>query len=306
MLKDTILIGPTGFLGPAFLKSDPSIIGVGRSTLPPYLKNDFIRIEEDLDFSCLDNVEFKNVIFLIGSSDHGLLNNHPTLAIEKNVLCLSVFLDYLKKSDRKINKIINFTTMLQYDSQKLVLPCNENNPRNPHINNYVMSKVISEMVTEQYREHFPIIDIRISNVYGPTRLARPDLVPTLIWKALSGNAKTHLTVWNKKPRRDFIFVEDAIAAVLALFKTDYSGPVNLGSGISHSVGDVCSVIEKLSNKSFEDKGLSVTGHMEYVHDISLLQSLINWLPYFSLEEGLLKTFSRMQEYPIPNKNNQII
>ena len=299
MSKDTILIGPTGFLGPAFLESNPSIIGVGRSALPPHLKNDFIRIEEDLDFSCLDNVEFKNVIFLIGSSDHGVLNNHPTLAIEKNVFCLSVFLDYLKKSDRKINKIINFTTMLQYDSQTLVLPCDENNPRNPYVNNYVMSKFISEMLTQQYREYFPIIDIRISNVFGPTRLERPDLVPTLIWKALSGNATTHLTVWNKKPRRDFIFVEDSITAVLALLKTDYSGPVNLGSGISHSVGDVCSVIGKLSNKSFYDKALPVTGHMEYVHDISLLQSLINWQPSVSLEEGLVKTFREMQEYPVP-------
>ena len=278
MLKDTILVGPTGFLGPAFLEHDPSIIGIGRSALPSHLKNDFIRIEEDLNFSCLNNIEFKNVIFLIGSSDHEILNNHPTLAIEKNVLCLCAFLDYIKKSNRKINKIINFTTMLQYDSQKLVLPCDENNPRNPYINNYVMSKVISEMITEQYREYFPIIDIRISNVYGPTRLVRPDLVPTLIWKALSGNA---------------------ITAVLALLKTDYSGPVNLGSGISHSVGDVCSVIEKLSNINIDDKGLSVTGHMEYVHDISLLQSLIKWQPDFSLEEGLVKTFREMQEYPIP-------
>jgi len=299
MLKDTILVGPTGFLGPAFLEHDPSIIGIGRSALPSHLKNDFIRIEEDLNFSCLNNIEFKNIIFLIGSSDHEILNNHPTLAIEKNVLCLSAFLDYIKKSNRKINKIVNFTTMLQYDSQKLVLPCAENNPRNPYINNYVMSKVISEMITEQYREYFPIIDIRISNVYGPTRLVRPDLVPTLIWKALNGNENSHLSVWNKKPRRDFIFVEDAITAVLALLKTDYSGPVNLGSGISHSVGDVCSVIEKLSNKNIDDKGLSVTGHMEYVHDISLLQSLIKWKPDFSLEEGLVKTFREMQEYPIP-------
>jgi nucleoside-diphosphate-sugar epimerase len=301
MLKDTILIGPTGFLGPAFLESDPSIAGVGRSKLPSHLKNDFIHIDGGLDFSCLDNVEFKNVIFLIGSSDHGILNNHPTLAIEKNVFCLSVFLDYLKKNNRKVNKIINFTTMLQYDSKKLVLPCDENNPRDPYVNNYVMSKFISEMVTERYREYFSIIDVRISNVYGPTRLERPDLVPTLIWKALGADAGTRLTVWNKNPRRDFIFVEDAITAVLALLETDYSGPVNLGSGVSHSVGDVCSVIEKLSNKIFYDENIPVTGHMEYVHDISLLQSLINWQPSVSLEEGLVKTFREMQDYPVPIK-----
>ena len=301
MVKDTILIGPTGFLGPSFLECNTSMIGVGRSSLPPHLKNDFIHIERNLDFSCLDNLEFKNVIFLIGSSDHTVLNDHPTLAFEKNVFCLSVFLNYLKKSGHKINKIINFTTMLQYDSKKLVLPCDEKNPINPYINNYVMSKVVSEMVTEQYRKYFPIIDIRISNVYGPTRLKRPDLVPSLIWKALSEDQKTRLTVWNKKPRRDFIFVKDAIDAVLALLETDYSGAVNLGSGISHSVGDVCSVIEKLSNKRFDDEALPVSGHMEYVHDISLLKSLINWQPNVSLNEGLAMTFREMQSYSVPVK-----
>ena len=41
----TILIGPTGFLGPAFLEKDPSIIAVGRSKLPEHLTNDFFYIE---------------------------------------------------------------------------------------------------------------------------------------------------------------------------------------------------------------------------------------------------------------------
>ena len=83
MFKDTILIGPTGFLGPAFLESEPSIIAVGRSSLPEHLTNDFVQINGELDFSCLDEIKFKNVIFLIGSSDHSVLNSHPTLAIKK-------------------------------------------------------------------------------------------------------------------------------------------------------------------------------------------------------------------------------
>ena len=40
----TILIGPTGFLGPAFLEKDPSIIAVGRSKLPKHLSNEFFYI----------------------------------------------------------------------------------------------------------------------------------------------------------------------------------------------------------------------------------------------------------------------
>ena len=92
MASKTILIGPTGFLGPAFLKMDPSILAVGRSPLSSNLTNEFVEISSELDFSPLDNLDYENVIFLIGSSDHKILNAHPTMAFEKNVLALSSFL----------------------------------------------------------------------------------------------------------------------------------------------------------------------------------------------------------------------
>ena len=289
--KKTILIGPTGFLGPSFLKFDPSITAVGRSSLPTGLNNRLVKIGSDLDFSPLDNLEFENVIFLIGSSDHKILNAHSTMAIEKNVLALSSFLQHLKKSERRVNKIINFTTMLQYDSSNMNIPCDENQPRNPYVNNYVMSKFISELITEQYRDTFPIIDIRISNVYGPTSLYRPDIVPSLIWKLLETR---EASVWNMSPKRDFIFVEDAVEAVLKLIDSSYSGPVDLGSGVSSSVRELCTCLEGLSGIEITDQGIAVTGHMEFCQDLSLIKKIIDWEPQFDLARGLEKTYREME------------
>ncbi len=288
--NETILIGPTGFLGPSFLRYYPNLIGVGRGNLPPFLDNKFIKIEKDLDFSILDNVDFSNVIFLIGNSDHHVLNNSSVLAMEKNVIPWKIFLDYLVKSKKKVNKIINFTTMLQYDSLKMKLPCDENQPRNPFINNYVMSKYISELISEQYRDRFSIIDIRMSNVYGPTHLRRPDIVPSIIWKIFDNK---ELSVWNKKPIRDFIFVKDACDAVIKLLSSDYSGPVNLGSGKGTSISDLCNIIEQLSGKTIKEDNSIVTGHMEFYQDINLLKSLIDWTPKFNLDIGLKITYDEM-------------
>jgi|TARA_B110000879_G_scaffold211308_1_gene303624 nucleoside-diphosphate-sugar epimerase len=287
----TILIGPTGFLGPSFLKLDPSITAVGRSSLPCGLTNKLVKIGSNFDFSPLDDLEFDNVIFLIGSSDHKILNAHPTMAIEQNVLALSCFLDYLKKSDRKVNKIINFTTMLQYDSLKMNIPCDESQPRKPFVNNYVMSKFISELITEQYRDTFPIIDVRISNVYGPTSLYRPDIVPSIIWQLLETGEGS---VWNMSPKRDFIFVEDAVSAVFKLINCSYSGAVNLGSGVSSSVQELCACLENISGISISDQGVPVSGHMEFCQDISLIKMLTDWEPQFSLARGLEKTYKEMQ------------
>jgi len=289
----TILIGPTGFLGPAFLEKDPSIIAVGRSKLPEHLTNDFFYIEDDNDFSRLDNVDFQNVIFLIGCSDHHLLNSHPTLAIEKNVLALSKFLWYLRQSKHKVNKIINFTTMLQYDTSKMVLPCNELQPRSPSINNYILSKYTSELITEQHRDKFNIIDVRISNVYGPTRLMRPDIVPSIIWSLIH---KKQASVWTKKPKRDFIYVEDAVNAVLKLIKTDFSGVVNLGTGVGSTVKELCDHLKNFSGISILDQDKKVSGHMEFYQDISFLKSLIDWEPKYTLESGLFKTYSLMSNF----------
>lgn len=290
-MSKTILIGPTGFLGLSFLESRPEIIACGRNEIPNYLKNEYIKLETTDDYSVLNNVDFKNVIFLIGSSDHEVLNNHPTMAIEKNVLELSKFLNYLKINDKKVTKIITFTTMLQYDTNKMILPCKESEPKNPLVNNYVFSKYIAEILSQQYRNLFSIIDIRLSNVYGPTKLRRPDLVPTLIWKILDNIE--NVEVWTKLPKRDFVFVEDVIDAVMLLLKTSYSGPLNIGSGVMNSVGDICDILSQLSSKEIRDLNKNVTGHMEYCHDLTLVKSLINWQPKYSLENGLTITYNKM-------------
>lgn len=288
-MKKTILIGPSGFLGYSFLKLHPKIIAVGRSK-PKLLNNDFIHIEDDNDFENLLGIDFDNVIFLIGSSHHEILNNSSVMALEKNVLPLAKFLFFLKKNKINVNKIITFTSMLQYDHENISLPCKESNPRNPYVNNYIFSKYVAEMISQQYKNYFSIIDIRISNVYGPFYMPRPDLIPSLIEKIIKNK---ELSVWSKRPKRDFIYVNDAIEAVIKLLETDFSGPLNLGTGRSISVQRICSIVESLSSKTIEDKDIPVGGHYDYFHDISLLKSLTNWKPRTSIEDGIEKTFKDM-------------
>ena len=156
-----------------------------------------------------------------------------------------------------------------------------------------MSKYVSELVTQQHRDMFDIIDVRISNVYGPTRLMRPDIVPSTIWSLIINGEKS---VWTKKPKRDFIYVEDAVnLEVMMLLDTEFSGSVNLGTGVGHTVG-VCKCLEDVSGIEITDQDIQVQGHMEFYQDISLLQSLIEWKPKYTLKSGLEKTYKLMHEY----------
>jgi nucleoside-diphosphate-sugar epimerase len=294
----TILVGNSGFLGRSFLESNHNILSVGRTKLEDSYCNHHISIADWSNFTPLDNIDFENVIFLIGSSDHDLINKQTVLAIEKNVFPLMSFLDYLLTRNDLPKKIVTFTTMLQYDTQKLALPCNERSPIYPYYNKYVFSKYLAEHVSEYYRKYFQIIDIRLSNVYGPTILRRPDIVPSLIWSLLE-NDTTY--VRTKIPIRDFVFVGDVIESVNSLLLTTFSGPINIGSGVGSSINYLCNILEDLSDKKIIDLKEAHTGHLEYYHDLSLLNNFINYIPK-TLESGLQITYNRMKKYNLEKKS----
>lgn len=186
-----------------------------------------------------------------------------------------------------------FTTILLYDVNKMKLPVNEAQPVNPYINDYVFSKYLSEELIKFYAPKIPSIIVRFSNIYGPTKLIRPDLVPTLIQKALSPG---EVTVWNTKPVRDFLYTPDAGEAIVKLLSTDYTGPVNLGTGQSFSVGRIAEIIERLSGKTIRDLGKPVSGPMQFTCDISLIKKLTGWEPKHTIEEGIRKTYETMKQY----------
>lgn len=287
----TILFGGSGFLGPIILEKYPDIISVGRTAPPDYIKNRHIQLEDLNDLSILDGLDFDKVIFLIGSSNHHEINTRVMMGLDYNVIPLKKVMHYMQK--RNLKKFICFTTILLYDVNKMKLPVDESQPINPYINDYVFSKYLSEEVAKFYAPKVPSIIVRFSNIYGPTKLVRPDIVPTLIQNLLSPN---EVSVWSKKPVRDFLYLDDAADAIVKLTETDYTGVVNLGSGKSASIGRITEVLEDISGKKISDQGKDVSGPMNFVCDISLIKKMTGWEPKHSIESGLRETYERMKEW----------
>ena len=290
-MSKTILLGGSGFLGPVILSKDPEIISIGRSPIDLELKNKHYDLKSLDDLSLLDDIDFDKVIFLVGSSNHHEINNKITMGIDYNVYPIQKILKYLSK--RKISKFICFTSMLLYDQKKLSNPVDEKQIINPYINDYVFSKYLSEEIVKFYENQVPSIVIRLSNIYGYTKLIRPDLVPTLMQNVLTSD---NTTIWNDKPKRDFIFTEDAADATLKLLDTNFKGIVNLGTGEMNAIKTITSLVEDLSGKKIKSLNKPVSGPMELKVDTTLLKKLIKWDPKFSLKEGLAKTYEIMKNY----------
>ena len=290
-MKKTILFGGSGFFGPILLKKYPNIISVGRTKPPKGVKNTHINISNLNNLKKLDKIQFDKVIFLIGSSNHHIINKNINVGIKYNFDPMIKIMEYLK--NRRIKKFICFTTILLYQNNKPNKRVSEKNKINPYENNYIFSKHLLEEVVNFYKDKIPSIVVRLSNIYGYSKLKRPDLVPTLMQKVFK---KKKIYVWNDKPVRDFIFAEDAADAVIKLLNSKFTGVINLGSGQSNSVKKLTNLISKYSNKKIETLNKKVNGPYKFLTDINLLKKITKWKPKFSLEKGLLKTYNIMKNY----------
>ena len=287
-MKNIFLFGPSGFLGPSILKRFPSITAVGRTRPPIFIKNKFIRLKDFENLKVLDKIKIDYVIFLIGNSNHHVLNkSNLDLALGHNFYPLQKALNYFSK--RKVKKFISFSGALLYDTKKIRIPCNEKTPLDPYRNNYLFSKFLAEEITKIYSNEIPIINIRLSNIYGPSILSRPDIILSIFEKIFF---KKKVKIKSKIPIRDFIHVDDVADAVLKLCKSKFEGTINVGTGKGTSLKKVCSIIEKITDSKIFSDNIKVDGPMKYYHDVSLIKNVTSWRPKIKIEEELLSSFVR--------------
>ena len=144
----TLLFGGSGFLWDVFLRDNPEFISIVRSLPEKDIKNEHILIDSIDNINVLDNVDFDKVIFLIGNSNHHVLNNNNMLGIEYNVIPLKKALDYFQK--RNLKKFICFTSILLYGNESKDRPVNELDEIYPYQNEYIFSKFLAEKVVDFY------------------------------------------------------------------------------------------------------------------------------------------------------------
>ena len=292
--EGTILFGGSGFLGPFILENYPNVISVGRT--PPRTANRHIQVDSLANLDVLRDVAFDKVIYIIGNTDHHNLekehipSGEPT-AFDYHVVPLFQTMEQLK--GYPIKKFIHFSTILLYDEQRITLPVSEHAPINPYKNRYVLSKYLAEEACKFYGRWVPIINVRFSNIYGPTPLKRFDLIHLLIHQLLDHGSGE---VWSTKPERDFIYVEDAAHAIVRLLDTEYTGTLNLGTGTMTPIRRIVEILQDLTGCPITEQGRSVEGPMRFQCDMTTIEGLIDWRPRYSIEEGVARTYELMKSW----------
>ena len=145
---------------------------------------------------------------------------------------------------------------------------------------------------------------RFANIYGGGDLNFSRLIPEAVCAAIDGRAPVLRS--DGSPERDFLYVEDAAAAYLAiaddLDRDDVRGEAfNAGGGRPYRVGEVVAMIAELAGTGVEPE-IRGSGNPEgeidrqYV-DPTKLRERCGWEPAVDLEEGLRRTIEWYREHP---------
>jgi nucleoside-diphosphate-sugar epimerase len=130
---------------------------------------------------------------------------------------------------------------------------------------------------------------RLFYLYGPHE-PPARLIPTVVHTLLQGEP---MACSNGEQMRDFIYVEDAASALIALLNSTVNGPVNIASGMPIALKDVLLLVgEYLGQADLIRLGALPTRPGEpfrLVADVTRLTQEVGWTPQYTLEQGIKRT-----------------
>jgi len=109
-----------------------------------------------------------------------------------------------------------------------------------------------------------------------------------ILKQLSG--KDPLTIYNLKPIRDFIFIDDVVDAIVSLVLKDTSGIYNIGSGVETSINNLIEIVLNASEQ-YDREIKSTIKNIDYSYNalnVEQIKNTTSWEPKFTLSQSVKK------------------
>ena len=168
------------------------------------------------------------------------------------------------------------------------LPIAEDHPL-AAANPYAHTKILAEQTAQFYERRFGVAltIVRPFNLYGPGQ-RQSFLIPSIVRQVLDPAAPV-VQVTDLRPKRDYVYVADAVMLLLATLQPGVHGIYNLGSGRSASVAEVAELVSKAAGirKPLVSADERRPGEiLDVVADTSRAAAELNWQPRTSLADGI--------------------
>jgi CDP-glucose 4,6-dehydratase len=170
---------------------------------------------------------------------------------------------------------------------------------------YDASKAAADVIARSYAHAYelPLGVTRFANIYGGGDLNFTRLIPEAAIAIAEGRAPVIRS--DGSPKRDFLYVDDAVAAYLAIAAAlDGDGATgeafNAGGDRPHSVREVVDLIAAVSGSDVVPgygPGLPSGEIRDQYLDSSKLRELTGWRAAVDLRQGLTRTLEWYREHP---------
>ena len=285
-----LVIGGSGFIGRNLirhLKNRYEVTSLSRTSKVQGVKNLNLDLNNS-NFSFLRKNKFEYVIYLGTISSPKEAELKPQETFDSNVSTVQKFLEESKELNFK--KIILLSSVVLYSSGRQN-KLDENSEISPFSSIYNYSKYLLESLAEFYRRKYsiPITVFRLANTYGPLQNTQkvPYLIPNLFQQALE---KGEMEVWNTKPIRDWVFIDDVVKVISEELHKKNGGIFNLGTGQGRSVGDLVKTISFLTGVNYLNLDKPVAPPFNVVCDMNKLKKRFKHIPSTTIEVGLKNTY----------------
>jgi UDP-glucose 4-epimerase len=214
----------------------------------------------------------------------------PLFDARVNILGLIQILEACKECG--VKKVIYASSGGAVYGEQMTFPASEDHPTHPE-SPYGVSKLSGEHYLDYYHHAFGIqhVSLRYGNVYGPRQSAKGEagVIAIFIGRLLEGKSPT--INGDGKQTRDYVYVDDVVAANLLALKSPLTGPVNIGTGQETDVLTIFKLLrERISSGIKSIHGPPKKGEQKRSSlDISRAHRELGWSPRVFLSEGLGKT-----------------
>jgi CDP-glucose 4,6-dehydratase len=242
----------------------------------------------------LADYEVDTVFHLAAQTQVPTANRSPVSTFETNIRGTWLLLEACRRLG--VKRIMVASSDKAYGPHP-ELPYREDHALQP-LYPYDVSKAAADLLARSYWHTWglPVAVTRCANLYGGGDFNPARLVPEAVTAALAGRPPVVRS--DGSPERDFLYVEDAVAAYLAIAEALERGAgageaFNAGGGRPHRVLDVVELICRLAGSGVRPdvrgQGTPAGEIDRQWVDYGKLNALTGWSPAVSLEEGLTRT-----------------
>ena len=228
----------------------------------------------------------------VGDNDADIMHNSALINLNVLKAC----------QKEKVNRIF-------YSSSACIYPeYNQKDPDNPKTaedsaypaqpdSEYGWEKLFSErLYLSFHRNHGTEVRIaRYHNIFGPEgtwKGGREKAPAALCRKVAEASDRGEIEIWGDgRQTRSFLYIDECLEGTIRLTRSDWTGPVNVGSDEMVTINQLADMITRIAGKNLKIKHipgpLGVRGRNSDNH---LIGEKLGWNPTRSLEVGLRNTY----------------